>query len=66
VVSRLEGPKVGGEQVFYVRGRFLFVRFDRKELERKERLELTRRHLALALDRRMTRLGREKLNSTYM
>jgi len=31
--------------------------------DRKERLELTRRHLELALDRLMARLGRAKLNS---
>ena len=62
MVSRHAGPGFGGEQVstyayMYVVG-FLFGRFGEKE-----RMELTRRHLKLALDRLMARLGGEELNS---
>jgi hypothetical protein len=54
VVSKRAGPRLGDERDSTLCGGFLF---DRKELGRKERLELTRRHLTLALDQPITRLG---------
>ena len=62
MVSRRAGPGFGGEQVSTCAYAVGFC-LGGSMFDRKERLELTRRHLELALDRLMARLGRAKLNS---